>query len=345
MRWHRIPRLPGPHLFNFLWWFAANHAWRWWDRRIRGIRHDLVYTAGTNCFDADVISIHIVFAEFTRQVRDELRWRSNPVWFWPRLLHRRIYYRLIMYLERKMYTNPKTSLVLIARKTADDLKRFYGRNGSLPVVYIGLDQQSFNPGLRAERRAAARETLGLDPADLVLLLVGNDWRKKGLFTLIDALERLKDRRAILLVAGKDDEYPYQKRLRERGLEDKVRFVPSRADVNWYYAAADIYVGPSLEDTFAQPPAEAMACGLPVVTTVTNGTAEIITDGVDGLLVQNPNDANELANQIRLLLDDPELRRRMGDAAAQTAKKYTWDRNGDEIRGIFADVLARKRSSN
>ena len=345
MRWHRIPRLPGPHFFNFLWWFAANHTWRWWDRRIRGIRHDLVYTAGTNCFDADVISIHIVFAEFTRQVRDELRWRSNPVWFWPRLLHRRIYYRLIMYLERKMYTNPKTSLVLIARKTADDLKRFYGRNGSLPVVYIGLDQQSFNPGLRAERRAAARETLGLDPSDLVLLLVGNDWRKKGLFTLIDALERLKDRRTILLVAGKDDEYPYQKRLRERGLEDKVRFVPSRPDVNWYYAAADIYVGPSLEDTFAQPPAEAMACGLPVVTTVTNGTAEIITDGVDGLLVQDPNDADELANQIRLLLDDPELRRRMGDAAAQTAKKYTWDRNGNEIRGIFAGVLARKRSTN
>src|SRR6266404_5618808 len=53
MHWHRIPRLPGPHLFNFLWWFAANHAWRWWDRQVRGIRHDLVFTAGPNCLDAD----------------------------------------------------------------------------------------------------------------------------------------------------------------------------------------------------------------------------------------------------------------------------------------------------
>jgi UDP-glucose:(heptosyl)LPS alpha-1,3-glucosyltransferase len=208
-----------------------------------------------------------------------------------------------------------------------------------------LDHLAFNPERCFSLRVASRAALGLGADRCAILLVGNDWRKKGLFTLIDALERLKDRRTILLVAGKDDEYPYQKRLRERGLEGKVRFVPSRPDVNWYYAAADIYVGPSLEDTFAQPPAEAMACGLPVVTTVTNGTAEIITDGVDGLLVQNPNDADELANKIRLLLDDPELRRRMGDAAAQTAKKYTWDRNGDEIRGIFAGVLARKRSTN
>jgi glycosyltransferase involved in cell wall biosynthesis len=81
-------------------------------------------------------------------------------------------------------------------------------------------------------------------------------------------------------------------MHDRGLEDKIRFMPSRGDVEWYYAAADAYVGPSFEDTFAQPPAEAMACGLPVITSATNGTAEIITDGVDGLIVQDPNDAEE-----------------------------------------------------
>ena len=85
MRWHRIPQIPGPHLINFLWWLFANHAWRWWDAHASGLRPDLVYTAGTNCWDADLISIHIVFAEFVRMSEHELRFRGSPLRFWPRL--------------------------------------------------------------------------------------------------------------------------------------------------------------------------------------------------------------------------------------------------------------------
>ena len=65
--WHRIPTLPGPHLLNFAWWFAANHIWRGLDSSLRRLRYDLIYSPGINCFDADVISVHIVFAEYLRQ--------------------------------------------------------------------------------------------------------------------------------------------------------------------------------------------------------------------------------------------------------------------------------------
>src|SRR5579871_410592 len=135
IRWHRIPEIPGPHLINFLWWLAANHLWRWWDAHVRGLPFDLVYTAGTNCWDADLISVHIVFAEFFRMAAPELRFGANPLRFWPRLLHRRLYYRLIAFLERQMYRNPRSRLILIAKKTADDLKRHYGLAGPFPVVY------------------------------------------------------------------------------------------------------------------------------------------------------------------------------------------------------------------
>jgi UDP-glucose:(heptosyl)LPS alpha-1,3-glucosyltransferase len=124
------------------------------------------------------------------------------------------------------------------------------------------------------------------------------------------------------------------------LQGKVAFLPSRADVQWYYAAADVYVGPSLEDTFAQPPAEAMACGLPVITSATNGTAEIMTDGVDGLIIEDPTDVAGLASRIRQLYD-PTLRQRLGEQASQTSQAYTWDRNGEQIRAIFAETLSRK----
>ena len=75
--WHRIPKLPGPHIFNFIWWFAANHLWRAWDRRVKNLGYDLVYSPGVNCFGADAVSVHIVFAEFLRRVRPELGIRAK----------------------------------------------------------------------------------------------------------------------------------------------------------------------------------------------------------------------------------------------------------------------------
>jgi glycosyltransferase involved in cell wall biosynthesis len=342
LTWHRIPKIPGPHLMNFLWWFVANHLWRWYDHRLRGIAHDLVFTAGTNCFDADAISIHIVFAEFVRQVRSEMNLQRNSILSWPRLIHRSLYYRLITLLERHLYTQPRAQLILIARKTAEDLNRFYGPHNVLPVLYMGIDHTTFNPQLRMARRDEARRELGIGNEHFVLLLVGNDWRKKGLYTLLDALPLLADQQVLLLVVGDDEKYSYQKQIERNGLSNCVRFLPSRQDVAFYYAAADAYVGPSLEDTFAQPPAEAMACGLAVITSVTNGTAEIITDGVDGLIVQDPNDATELAVQIRRVCEDSNFRRQLGENAARTSLRYTWDQNGEQMKEIFTNILRHKK---
>jgi len=342
--WHRIPKFPGPHLGNFLWWLAANHAWRWWDRTFRGIRHDLVFTAGTNCLDADAISIHIVFAEFVRQLRPELRFARNPVRSWPRLIHRRLYYRSVIALERHLYTRPRSQLILIAQKTAADLDRFYGAHEALPVLYMGLDHAVFNPRARLSRRDAARKELAIPDAQFVFLLVGNDWRKKGLFTLLEAMPLLADLPIALYIAGSDETRPYDRPIERLKLAERVRFLPSRGDVVYYYSAADAYVGPSLEDTFAQPPMEAMACGLPVITTSTNGTAEIMTDGVDGLILADPSDARTLAAQMRALFEDRVLRAQLGEHAAQTARKYTWDDNGRQFRDIFSGILRRKTKS-
>ena len=341
LTWHRIPKLPGPHIGNFVWWLGANHIWRWWDRKFRGIRHDLVFTPGTNCFDADAISIHIVFAEFVRQVRPELAFGRNPVRSWPRLVHRRLYYRLVIALERHLYTRPRAQLILIARKTAADLDRFYGAHDDLPVVYMGLDHAVFNPQARLARRDAARKELGIPDAQFAFLLVGNDWLKKGLFTLLEAMPLLADLQVALYVAGSDETRPYDAPIARLELAGRVRFLPSRGDVAFYYAAADAYVGPSLEDTFAQPPMEAMACGLPVITTSTNGTAEIMTDGVDGLILENPNDWRALAAQMREVCEDSDLRARLAEQAARTASRYTWDENGREFIQIFSRILRRK----
>jgi len=84
----------------------------------------------------------------------------------------------------------------------------------------------------------------------------------------------------------------------------------------------------------------MACGLPVITTATNGTAEIMTQGVDGLILNEPNDATALASLMRRVYEDGELRQKLGENAARTALQYTWDRNAEQFREIFAAILRR-----
>jgi glycosyltransferase involved in cell wall biosynthesis len=339
--WHRVPEVPGPHLLNYLWWFAANHLWRLWDRHVRGVRYDLVFTPGINCLDADVISVHIVFAEYCRLAAAELSLRNNPVKSWPRLLHRKLYYKSIIALERRIYSNPKHQLILIAKKTADDLKRHYDRQDAIPIVYVGLNHEIFNHENRLRLRAQARETFQLSKDAFVLLLIGNDWKKKGLDTLLLSLTYLRDLPVVLLVAGHDNTGPYKNLAAWHRVEAAVKFLPTRPDVVFYYSAADANVGPSLEDTFALPTAEAMACGLPVITSLENGTSEIIADGRDGLLLRSATDAGELAEKIRELYSDRGLCERLGENGSKAVASYTWENNVLKIGAIFNEVCLRK----
>lgn len=338
---HPIPKLPGPHLFNFLWWFAANHVWRAWDRYVRRIRYDIVLTPGTNCLDADVVSVHIAFAEFVARVKSELNFSRNPLRSWPRLLHRRIYYGIIIALENHIYTNPRHRLVYISRKVVADVERFYGQRKPSPILYAGIDHDVFNPDRTCALRPSSRQQLRLENSRFVLLLVGNDWHKKGIRALLNCLCLLTDLPIDLLVVGSDDPSTFRALVAEKRLSDRVHFLPPRKDVEFYYAAADVYVGPSLEDAYALPPAEAMACGLPVITSLQAGVSEIITNGIDGLVLPDPTNSAQLASMIRRLHDDHNFRKLLGAKAFETALQFSWEQNARDLVGLFEEIIARK----
>jgi glycosyltransferase involved in cell wall biosynthesis len=340
--WHRVPSIPGPHLLKFVWWVTANQAARFFDKRFHRKNYDLIFSPGVNCFDADVVSVHIVFGEYVHRVKSKLGFRRNAIRTWPRLFHRRLYYRLLGSLERRVFTDPKTTIILIAKKTGIEITRHYGRSGPFPVVYLGIDHESFNPGRRNELRAAARSSLGIPENEFVLLLIGNDWRNKGVPALLEALLRLRDLPVRLYIVSSEDSAECKEMIERYHLADRVRLVVPRPDVEFYYAAADAYVGPSLEDTFALPPAEAMACGLAVIVSSANGTSEIITEGSDGLVLADPQDGAALVAMIRRLIEEPSLKEFLARNAAETARQFTWERNGRELADIFEQVLAQKK---
>ena len=338
--WHKIPALPGPHLFAYIWWFFANHFYRWWDARFRALTYDVIYSPGINALDADVIAVHIVFHEFYRRIRPHVRFALSSATNWPLLVHRRLYYRLIMALERLLYPRRETRLVAVSQLVSRHLQEFFSRSDAR-VIPNAVDTDRLTPQIRSQRRETARATLRLSADIFAVLMIGNDWAKKGLQTLLHCLSECRDLPITLLVVGRDDPGIFLPLLERLAVKDRVKFHPPTDEVVLFYAAADLYASPSLEDSFALPPLEAMACGLPVISSVNNGGSQSITDGFDGFVLEDPLDSHALSALVRRLYGHPELRAQVGENAARTAQSYTWDRNARETWEVLMSAFTKK----
>jgi glycosyltransferase involved in cell wall biosynthesis len=331
--WHKVGQLHAPHLLNYIWWFFANQVHRWRDSREPGLRPDVTYSPGINCLDAGAILVHIVFREFYDQVRGDLRLRRLPVLSWPRTLHRKLYYRLIMWLESRIYGNPRVKLAAVSQLVAEQIEKHFNR-ADVVLIPNAVDTARFSVQARLENRTAARAALGYSPDEFVLLLIGNDWKKKGLDTLLAGLGLLRDLPCRALLVGSDDAAPFLSLIDGANLRESVHFRQPASDVLKFYAAADAYVGPSLEDAFSLPILEAMACGLPVIASVRAGASQNIRHRENGYLLQDPRNARELAGLIRQLFVDSWLREEMGNAAARTASGCNWQSNAERLKSFL-----------
>ena len=329
--WHRVPSIPGPHLFKFLFWIVANTTMRWWHRVAKGLRVDLVLSPGINCLDADFIIVHAVFHRLRELASEQPlqpfipETRSST----PRRLHRSAYYATVAALERIVYRNKKTKLAAVSHRTAELLDRCFGRK-DVPVIFNGIDTIQFSVPARLARRQGARFRRKLSDDELVLLLIGNDWRVKGLPAILESIALAPDLPLRLIVAGSDIPANFQGIVEHLKVGNRILWEPARPDVIDFYAAADIYVSPSREDSFGLPVAEAMACGLPVITSKFAGVSELIANTRDGFVLPDPKDSAALTAILRTLYADPALRTRIGDSASTVAQLCTWDRNASEI---------------
>jgi UDP-glucose:(heptosyl)LPS alpha-1,3-glucosyltransferase len=338
--WHKVPSPPGPHLLKFVLWLFLNSFCRAWDRLVHGLHFDLVLSPGINCFDADAIIVHVLFHRLRELARAEQGEASRPGFF--RRLHRRAYYALLTAMERRIYADPGVFLGAVSSRTARLLAGIFHRE-DVRVISNGVDTVKFSPSARLTLRAGARRRRNFREHDFVLLLIGNDWRVKGLATILEALAALHNSACHLIIAGEDSPDSFHASARRFDISDRCRFEPPRPDVLDLYAAADLYVSPSHEDSFGLPVAEAMASGLPVVTSAFAGVADLIRDGIDGFILQDPADFQALARILQLLQADAALRNKMGEAAAKAVQQWTWDRNAAEVWELLKAAAAGKLS--
>ena len=258
---------------------------------------------------------------------------------WLRAIKRRVdpclpRYRQLKMLAQKQAANENQILLALSKKVADEYQLYHDvPRERIRVVYNGVDVDRFSPMRRDEFRDSTRRQLGI-PHDAVLALaVAHNFQLKGVPTLLRALEILAPKRLPLytVVVGGKWIRPWQ--LWAKAHQLPVAFVGAQLDTVPFYAAADMLVHPSFYDSCSLVLLEAAASGLPLLVSKENGAAELLRDKVEGLLLDDPADAECLAAQMESLLDD-SLRMRMGDAARRLAVKHTLNRNCQEIMAIY-----------
>jgi UDP-glucose:(heptosyl)LPS alpha-1,3-glucosyltransferase len=308
-------RTPGPLA---PWAFAAASR-----AVVQHARHDHVVSFGAEAAPglADVLWVNSVHRSWLqRQASPGGGLRESPL---RRLLP---HHQVLLGLERRHFHAARSpavsSVVVVADAVGADLVRLYGVPPTrLTTFHNGFDPAEFRPRPPAER-AAVRAELGLSDDALVLLMVANELGRKGFRTLLEAAGRVRDADAHVLLAGSADPAAYARTIAEAGMTGRVSWVGSRSDIGSLHAASDLFVLPTTYEAFCLAVVEALASGLPVITTDVPGAGDLVQHGRNGLLQRAPRDVDELTALLRLGADAP-TRRAWASAAPGTVQHLTW----------------------
>jgi UDP-glucose:(heptosyl)LPS alpha-1,3-glucosyltransferase len=312
-------------------------------RVVRGLQPDLTVSFGSNCPAADVLVMQSVHRTWVAQ-RTPGQVGPVPVPAWIRQVLPR--HRIRLVLERSAVRHAaRHQLIAVSDNVAADLGRWYGVSPArIAVVPPGFDPAQCSPERSRTIRQEVRSELGLADDSLVLALVANEYHRKGLGTLLEAMAdpRVNRPGLRLLLAGRMAPDAYRSEIERLGLGDAVTWIGPVDDIARIYAAADLFVLPTRYEAFGMVIIEALACGLPVVTTIGAGASVAVHAGVNGLLQTDPADAEELAGLLAQALSEGTLVR-WQPQCRPAVDGFEWSAVLDRFAQVVVDCLGRSTS--
>ncbi len=314
------------------------------ERKIRSLNLDVVHDMGRGWF-CDVFQPHngSRCAAFRQNLLMEPTWK-RPLKHWAqRWLPR---YREFDRLQSKQFDAQDRVHLAVSQMVANDLQRYHRvPSESIRVIHNGVDIERFSPTACQGTREKLRQKLHVNADETLLLLVAHNLRLKGLPTLLRSLSQLRGEGhpVRLAVVGGKRLSRFGRLARRNGVADVTSLIGMVGDPVPYYAAADVYVQATYYDPCSLVALEALACGLPVVTSRFNGVSELMTDGVEGCLLDDPGSAEELTKCLGPLLDQQQ-RKTMGVAARQLATAHSLERNFQQIIDLYHDISNSTRAA-
>ncbi len=244
-------------------------------------------------------------------------------------------------------------LVAITKSVADEYRDLGVNDDRIAPIPNGVDPGRFNT---SPDRSAVRKAYGIAPGDFLFLCVGRNHAKKNFPALIEAFARIDRPNAQVAIVGQGAE-KLADLSRTLGIDDRVHLIEtvygggvSKERLNLpsdglvaLYRSADAFAFPSSLETFGIVLVEAMAAGLPIITTDAPGCRDVVRTDIDGLTVA-PNDIDALAVAMRRIHDDAELRARLTAAGHARVADFSWDAVTDSYISLYRELIAARVSN-
>lgn len=282
-----------------------------------------IYRAGDGC--------HI---EWLKQ-----RWRRKGV-LGKLLIILNPYHWLVLCMERIIFNGHRFKKVIAISELVKKniIENYNVDKRFIEVIYNGVDLVRFKPENRYIYRREIREAYSIAEDAFTVLFAGSGFERKGLEFLLKAAE-LVPVQMTLLIAGKGPEKRYSGLIKRQ----RVIFCGPQKEIQKYYAASDAFVFPALYEPFGNAHLEALASGLPVITTRQSGAAEIIEEGKHGFVIENPEDIKGIAEKITCLMDQDQ-RQKMGIETRKLAEKFSFEEHMKKIYALY-DAIQRNLLSS
>ena len=251
------------------------------------------------------------------------------------------WHRYTLAAERRLFSSPQLRAVICnSHMVAAEVRSHFGVDeGKLRVIHNGVDLERFHPELRAQWRAPMRAKLGIAADAMVFLFLGSGFERKGVGTLLEAFAAIAAQRPdahVVVVGGDRHATRFAARGRALGVGSRVHFAGEQADPAPWFGMADCFVLPTLYDPFPNAALEAMACGLPVLTSTQCGAGDLITAGINGW-VCDALDAATLAGHLAAL--ETPVAKRMGEASRTVAERHSLAAMSERLHALYRELLA------
>jgi len=267
----------------------------------------------------DILVLHNVFnAEYAQDPRSffqrKKRW-LNPVFL----------FRIIR--ERLMLSKKNSIVCAVSATTAKEAEVYINKKSKLVHINNGVNVNMFTPLLSNHIKGDK----------FILLFVGHEFERKGLEYIIKALPLLPEHVCLWVVGGRmSNQLQYEKLAEQQNVSQRVEFFGTHLDTCYFYQHADLFILPSIYETWALVGLEAMACGTPALIPPVGGVPEYLKDGVNGYFIER--DHTDIANKITRFLEQPDLLNDMRKAARKTAEQHSWDSVADKYISLVKSVI-------
>ncbi|MBT6602034.1 MAG: glycosyltransferase family 4 protein [Nitrospina sp.] len=251
------------------------------------------------------------------------------------------FHQLILWLEKRIFENGECKNIIAISEMVkrDILKHYRLPEGKVKVVYNGVRLDRFNPNNKKIFRDDIRQQLKISDKEVMILFVGSGFERKGLKYLIKSVQHMKQKNWKLVLVGKGKWEKYLSYASKDNLE-KITHLEPIDKIEKLYAAADFFILPSIYEPFGNANLEALASGLPIITSRFCGAAEIITHNKEGIILEEPSDFNSIAKAIDYLMDS-KTRKLMSHSARILAEKFTQERNASSMLKIYQDLVENR----